>query len=370
MFRTFRGHPMDDEDFMRRAIELAERGRYSVRPNPLVGCVLVRDGKIIAEGWHDHLGGLHAEQMAIADAESRGVKTQGSIAYVTLEPCNHFGRTPPCSEALMWAGVKKVVIGAADPNPIVRGGGLEALKREGIDIEIGILEKECNQQMFAFMHWCKYRRPYVLLKAATDNNGRIDGDPEKPAVRFSSKESLEMVHEIRRDSMAIIVGINTVIRDNPKLTVRGEKISNNDVLPKRVVIDPRNRIPNDCYLMTTSDAETYLINAEKYDSTDDKEHVNRIVLPSENGKIDVKKILDYLGDLEVQTLLLEGGLETWKRFLEEKLVDSAHLCISKIELDAKNEDYFNKSHLEQAGLIEKEQIKLGNDIISKWERNE
>ena len=100
---------MQDEDFMRRAIELAEKGRFSVRPNPLVGCVLVRDGKIIAEGWHDHLGGLHAEQMAIADAESRGVETQGSVAYVTLEPCNHFGRTPPCSEALMWAGVKKAV---------------------------------------------------------------------------------------------------------------------------------------------------------------------------------------------------------------------------------------------------------------------
>ena len=369
MLRRIRGHPMDDEDFMRQAIKLAEKGRFSVRPNPLVGCVLVRDGEIIAEGWHDHIGGLHAEQMAIADAESRGVETQGAIAYVTLEPCNHFGRTPPCSEALMWAGVKKVVIGATDPNPTVRGGGLEALKREGIDVEIGVLEKECNQQMSAFMHWCKYRRPYVLLKAATDNNGRIDGDPEKPAVRFSSKESLELVHEIRRDSMAIVVGINTVIRDDPKLTVREGKSSATDITPKRVVIDPKNRIPNDCYLMTNPDAKTYLINAKKYDTSNDKEHVNRIVLPSEKGKIDVKKILDYLGDLEVQTLLVEGGLETWKCFLEEKLVDSAHLCISEIELKAKNENYFHKSHLEEAGLVLKSEIKLSTDTITKWERN-
>ncbi len=359
---------MEHEDFMRRAIELAEKGRYAVLPNPLVGCVLVRDGEIIAEGWHDHLGGLHAEQMAIADAESRGVETQDSIAYVTLEPCNHFGRTPPCSEALMWAGVKKVVIGVTDPNPTVRGGGVEALSKEGIEIEIGILEDECHNQMSSFMHWCEHRRPQVLLKAATDSNGRIDGDPKMPAVRFSSKKSLEIAHEIRRESMAIIVGINTVIRDNPKLTVREGKSSATDIKPKRVVIDPKNRIPDDCYLMATPDAETYLINARKYDSTNDKEHVNRIVLPSENGEIDVKKILDCLGDLEIQTLLVEGGLETWKRFLEEKLVDSAHLCISKIELDAENEQYFYKSYLEEAGLVLKDEIKLDDDIITKWER--
>ena len=360
---------MQDEKFMRRAIELAEKGRFSVRPNPLVGCVLVRDGEIIAEGWHDHLGGLHAEQMAIADAESRGVETQGSVAYVTLEPCNHFGRTPPCSEALMWAGVKKVIIGVADPNPTVRGGGIEALSKEGIEVEIGILEKECHDQMSGFMHWCEHRRPQVLLKAATDNNGRIDGDPGKPAIRFSTKESLDLAHEIRRDSMAIIVGVNTVIRDNPRLTVRGGEKYTTDITPKRVVIDPNNRIPMDCHLMTVPGADTYLINTKKYDSSNDRDHVNRIVLPSENGEIDVEKILDCLGDLEVQTLLVEGGLETWKRFLEQKLVDSAHLCISNIELDAQNEDYFYKSYLEEAGLVLKEEITLGNDIITKWERN-
>ena len=120
---------MSGEDLhMRRAIDFAERGRHQVMPNPLVGCVLVRDGQIVAEGWHDHVGGLHAEQMAIADAESRGVATQGTTAYVTLEPCNHFGRTPPCTESLLWAGVERVVIGALDPNPTVRGDGAVALR--------------------------------------------------------------------------------------------------------------------------------------------------------------------------------------------------------------------------------------------------
>ena len=358
---------MSDEDFMRRAIELAERGRYSVMPNPLVGCVLVRNGEIIAEGWHDHLGGLHAEQMAIADAEVRGVETQGSTAYVTLEPCNHFGRTPPCSEALMWAGIKKVIIGTSDPNPTVRGGGLEALHKEGIDVKIGVLENECNQQMSAFMHWCRNKRPHVLLKAATDFNGRIDGDPEKPAIRFSSKESLDLVQNLRRDSMAILVGVNTVIRDNPRLTIRGDNTSKIDNIPKRIVIDPNNRIPHDCHLMTESDAETYLINTKKFDASKDMKHVNRIILPSENGEIDVEKILDCLGDLEIQTLLVEGGLNTWKRFLDSNLVNSAHLCVSQKILPGESEAYFTNVDLENAGLKIVEKIHLGIDDISRWE---
>ena len=138
---------MDDEaQFMRRAIEIAERGRHRVMPNPLVGCVLVKDGEIIAEGWHDHIGGLHAEQMAIADAEAKGVATQGSTAYVTLEPCNHFGRTPPCTEALLWAGIERVVIGALDPNPTVRGDGANSLIENGVSVSTGSLENECMEQ--------------------------------------------------------------------------------------------------------------------------------------------------------------------------------------------------------------------------------
>ena len=158
-----------DEQFMRLALELGSRGGHKVLPNPRVGCVLVRDGKVIAEGWHDHIGGLHAEQMAIADAESRGVSTQGSTAFVTLEPCNHFGRTPPCTEALLWAGIERVVIGSMDPNPTVRGNGADSLVGNGVKVITGVLESECNHQMRPFMHWCKNRRPFVILKAALDS---------------------------------------------------------------------------------------------------------------------------------------------------------------------------------------------------------
>ena len=152
------------ESHMRRAMELAERGRHRVMPNPLVGCVLVKDGEVVAEGWHDHIGGLHAEQMAIADAEAKGVPTQGTTAYVTLEPCNHFGRTPPCTESLLWAGVEKVVIGAMDPNPTVRGDGAIMLAENGVEVIQGVLRDACEEQMGPFIHWCREKRPLVNLK--------------------------------------------------------------------------------------------------------------------------------------------------------------------------------------------------------------
>ena len=136
-----------DEAFMQRALDVAERGRGRVAPNPLVGCVLVKDGEVIAEGWHDHLGGLHAEQMAIHDAESKGKSPNGATAYVTLEPCNHYGRTPPCTEALLWSGVKHVIVAHPDPNPTVRGKGFQVLEDAGISVQSGLLEHLAAEQM-------------------------------------------------------------------------------------------------------------------------------------------------------------------------------------------------------------------------------
>ena len=246
-----------DEQFMRLALELGSRGGHKVLPNPQVGCLLVRDGKVIAEGWHDHIGGLHAEQMAIADAESRGVPTQGSTAFVTLEPCNHFGRTPPCTEALLWAGIERVVIGSMDPNPTVRGNGADSLEDNGVEVITGVLESECNRQMRPFMHWCQNRRPFVTLKAALDSNGFTDREIDLDPIRFSSDESLRLVHKLRAESMAILVGANTVIRDNPSLTVRGIDIGPREQ-PLRVIVDPNCKVKGDfkvlSCLLYTSDA--------------------------------------------------------------------------------------------------------------------
>ncbi len=359
---------LDEAEFMRRAIALAERGRHRVMPNPLVGCVLVRDGEVIAEGWHDHLGGLHAEQMAIADAEAKGVPTQGSTAYVTLEPCNHFGRTPPCTEALLWAGVKRVVIGSDDPNPTVRGDGADALRIAGVEVESGLLAADCSEQMSEFMHWCEHIRPQVLLKAAIDANGRVDCDPAEAAQRFSSAESLEIVHALRADSMAIIVGVDTVLRDDPSLTVRGPDIGPRTP-PVRVVIDPSGRIPSESKLLTDGVAPTLLIHADGFDASTqtspDADHVERVVLADEAGEIPVARILAFLGDRGIQSLLVEGGPNTWRRFLAAGVVDRAHLCQSPVELSGSG-DTFGAADLEAAGLSRVREIEVGGDTISHW----
>ncbi|MEC8997714.1 MAG: bifunctional diaminohydroxyphosphoribosylaminopyrimidine deaminase/5-amino-6-(5-phosphoribosylamino)uracil reductase RibD [Candidatus Thermoplasmatota archaeon] len=351
--------------FMRRALELAKSGRHRVMPNPMVGCVLVRDGEIVAEGWHDHVGGLHAEQMAIADAEARGVTTRGTTAYVTLEPCNHFGRTPPCTESLLWAGVGRVVIGTMDPNPTVRGGGAEALQQEGVEVEVGLLEAECEAQMGAFMHWCRHRRPQVTLKAATDSRGRIDGDPSEPAERFSTAESLDLAHDLRAGSMAILVGVNTVVRDDPSLTVRGPDIGPRDP-PIRVVIDPNDRTPPSCKLLTDGEAPTLLVQSSGFDGSDDPDHVERVVIPEQ--EIPVARILDMLGDRGVQSLLVEGGADTWGRFLDAGLVDRARLCVSPIELGGTEGALFTGHSLSDSGLSVVSNEAVSEDEVSWWER--
>ncbi len=208
-----------DHVCMARALELAEQGQGQVSPNPPVGCVLARDGEVIAEGWHDHLGDLHAEQAAIADAEANGIPTQGATAYVTLEPCNHHGRTPPCTEALLWAGVGKVVIAAEDANPTVRGGGVDYLRNAGIDVRQGLMEAEARQQMAPFMLRFERRRPMVPMKAAMVRNRRVDAEHDAP-LRFSSEESLVAVLELRSGLDAWVVGVNLVIWDYPQLTLR------------------------------------------------------------------------------------------------------------------------------------------------------
>ena len=352
---------------MQHSLSLAEHGRGRVMPNPMVGCVLVKDGQIIAEGWHDRIGGLHAEQMAIADAEARGISPQGSTAYITLEPCNHFGRTPPCTEALLWAGVTHVVIGAGDPNPTVRGGGSEALRQAGMEVKEGVLEDECREQMREFMHWCETKRPYVLLKAAVDPNGRIDGDQTQPAERFSSEASLKIVHQLRSESMAILIGINTVIRDNPSLTLRGPDIGPREA-PLRVVIDPNGRIPADCTLMQDGSAPTLLIHCEESSQADDLPHVERVVLSDDDGDISVERVLDMLGDRGIQSLMVEGGADTWRRFLAEEAVDRAHLCRSPFSLSGDHGVTFEEHELSAAGLRRISVRDVDGDEVSSWER--
>jgi len=340
---------------MMRALELAERGRGQVSPNPPVGCVLAQAGNIIAEGWHDHLGDLHAEQAAIADAEVRSAATEGCTAYVTLEPCNHFGRTPPCTQALLWAGVSEVVVAARDPNPTVRGEGIQVLLDAGITVREGLLEGEAQTQMQAFMHWCTYKRPLVTLKAAMDANGVVDGD--SPG-RFTSEESLDAAHRLRRQCDAILVGVNTIIRDNPTLNIRRVPL-NRSSQPLRIVLDRTLRIPLDAKVLT-DDEETVLVHIQP--------DPRGVTLPAGDGGADLNALLDHLGDRGVQELLVEGGPIVWKHFLDEKLVDRAIIIQSSTTLGDGPNSGLAENILTSSGLEMIGKTNWGGDTITLWSR--
>jgi len=329
-------------EFMHRALEVAELGRGKVSPNPLVGCVLVKGGKVIAEGWHDHLGGLHAEQMAIHDAETNGHSPNGAVAYVTLEPCNHFGRTPPCTEALMWAGIKEVIIAHKDPNPTVRGAGIQALRDAGIAVSYGLLESQAASQMHSFLHWCENRRPLVCVKLAVDSNGSVD-DRSEDAGRFTSEGCLDKVHELRRECDAILVGVDTVIRDNPSLTVRRVETTRQ---PLRIVIDPNQRIPISSNLL--NDNFETLVMDEEFRS-----------LPA---------LLNLLGDKEIQRLMVEGGPTTIGHFLDQGLVDEFYLVHSSQIHHEPVPSNIDSKRLIASGLTQVSTEQWGEETVSIWNR--
>ena len=331
-----------DLQFMTRALEVAEIGRGRVSPNPLVGCVLVKDGQIIAEGWHDHLGGLHAEQMAIHDAEQKGHSPNGSTAYITLEPCNHFGRTPPCTEALMWAGINKAIIAHYDPNPTVRGQGIQVLKDAGIEVETGLLEAEAAHQMREFLYWCEHRRPIVTVKLAVDKHGSVD-DRSQSAGRFTSEGCLDAVHQLRKECDAILVGVETIIRDDPSLNIRRVP---SERQPLRIVIDPNGRIPQNSKVLT--DGGETMVLSEDFTN-----------LPA---------LLNRLGDMEIQRLMVEGGPVTIKHFLSAGLVDEFYLVQAEVEHQKPYPSGISTQVLDNAGLSHNSDLLWGSNVVQFFNR--
>ena len=331
-----------DVRFMTRALEVAEIGRGRVSPNPMVGCVLVKDGEIIAEGWHDHLGGLHAEQMAIHDAEKKGHSPNGATAYVTLEPCNHFGRTPPCTQSLLWAGIKRVIVSHHDPNPTVRGKGIQVLEEAGIDVETGLLESDSAIQMREFLHWCKHRRPIVTVKLAVDKHGSVD-DRSQSAGRFTSEGCLDAVHQLRKECDAILVGVETIIRDDPSLNIRRVP---SERQPLRIVIDPNGRIPHDSKVLT--DGGETIVFSEDFTN--------------------LSALLNRLGDMEIQRVLVEGGPATIKHFLNTGLVDEFYLVQSEVVHQKPYHSGISTQVLEDAGLQHNSDLRWGSDLVQLFNR--
>ena len=352
---------------MQRALEIAKHGEGQVSPNPPVGCVLAKDGEIIAEGWHDHLGDLHAEQAAIADAEARGVSTIGSTAFVTLEPCNHHGRTPPCTEALLWAGIKELIVATPDPNPNVRGGGIEFLKNEDIHrVRVGLLQEEAQKQMAAFMCWCKTRRPLITLKAALDINGNADSNAQIPK-RFTCEESLDFVHELRKKCDAVLIGVNTVIRDDPKLTVRRVPLGKGKQ-PLRIILDRHLRTPRDCKLATDGGRTLILYCKDDVGDFPTETYCLPELGHKENG-MDMEQLVDFLGDMELQRVLIEGGPNVWSRFLKAGIVDEAYIFHSKVNLGDGIEGGITSEILQNAGLSLRNSENVGDDRLEYWVKN-
>ncbi|MFQ6090225.1 MAG: bifunctional diaminohydroxyphosphoribosylaminopyrimidine deaminase/5-amino-6-(5-phosphoribosylamino)uracil reductase RibD, partial [Candidatus Bipolaricaulia bacterium] len=226
-----------DERFMRRALVLAQRGEGWTNPNPLVGAVVVNGGWIVGEGWHERFGGPHAEAQAL---EAAGQEAQGAELYVNLEPCVHWGKTPPCVERIIAASIKRVIIAARDPNPLVNGRGAAKLKQAGIEVAVGLLEEEAMKLNEPFFKFIEAGRPFVVLKLALSLDGKIatrTGDSRW----ISGERSRELVHRLRNKYMAVLVGITTILEDDPQLTVRLKAIRTKD--PLRIILDSRGQIP-------------------------------------------------------------------------------------------------------------------------------
>ncbi len=313
-----------DRRFMSRALSLARKGRGRTSPNPMVGAVVVRGETVVGEGFHEQVGGPHAEVNALRQA---GHRAGGATLYVTLEPCNHYGRTPPCAGAVLEAGISRVVIGMADPNPSVAGGGAEWLASQGVTVQMGLLERNCRLLNQAFIKHVTTGLPYVIVKTAATLDGRIasrTGDSRW----VSNETSRAFVHRLRCQLDGILVGIETALKDDPQLTarVRGRKACRQ---PVRVVLDGSLRIEVTSTLVRTA-REVPLWVACAEDASPKKAgileaagvHVLR--LPARGGRLDLHALLAELGRRQVTSLLVEGGARTIGGFLDDGLADAFH----------------------------------------------
>ena len=290
------------QEYMRRALALAQRGAGHVNPNPMVGCVIVKDGKIIGEGWHEHIGGLHAERNAFAHCTE---DCTGADLYVTLEPCCHWGRTPPCTDAVIEHKIGRVFVGCLDPNPLVAGKGAQILRDAGIEVETGVCEDECRRVNEVFFHYITHKTPFVTLKYAMTLDGKIaahTGDS-----RWVTGETARRhVHETRNRLPAIMVGIGTVLEDDPLLTCRID--GGRD--PIRVICDSRARTPIDSRIVQTANKiPTYIAVVGRNERTAELERhgVHILECKTKNERVDLADLMCQLGALGIDGLLLEGG---------------------------------------------------------------
>lgn len=315
------------EKYMKEALELAKKGMGFVSPNPMVGAVIVKDGEIIGRGWHKKYGGLHAEREAFADCDSKGIDCTGADMYVTLEPCCHYGKTPPCTEAVIQHRIGHVYVGSSDPNPLVAGKGTEILRQHGIEVTEGILKDECDELNEIFFCYITTGKPFVTMKYAMTMDGKIACYTGK-SQWITGEQARQNVQQERLRHSAVMVGIGTVLADNPMLTYRLENGRN----PIRIICDTQLRIPMNCNIVQSA-RETPAIIAT---SSDDTQKISSLAekgcqiiqVNKKNGHIDLNELMDKLTEMKIDSILLEGGGELNWSMLNTGLVSKVQAYIA------------------------------------------
>ncbi len=309
-----------DISYMKRAIELAQKGIGYTSPNPLVGAVIVKNNRIIGEGYHEIYGGPHAEVNAFKNAEE---DVEGATMYVTLEPCSHYGKTPPCAKAIVERKISKVVIGMMDPNPIVAGRGIKILEENGIEVITGILEEEVRKLNEIFIKYITTKRPFCILKTAMTLDGKIATSTGN-SMWITNEVSRNYVHEIRHRVSGIMVGVGTVLADNPKLTTRLHNKEGKN--PTRIIVDTTGKTPLDSNVLDiSSKARTIIATTEKA-NTEIIENMKAkgaeiIITPLRNNRIDLNFLMKKLGESGIDSVLVEGGSTLNYSALEEGIID-------------------------------------------------
>lgn len=294
---------MSHKKYMSYALTLARRGAGYVHPNPLVGAVIVKNGKIIGEGYHENYGGLHAERNALKNCREN---PEGATLYVTLEPCSHFGKTPPCTEAIIESRIARVVIGSPDPNPLVNGKGVAILKAAGIKVVQNIMLEECQLLNEEFFYFISNQRPFVTMKYAMTMDGKIATESGE-SQWITGEAAREQVHKDRNIASAIMVGIGTVIKDDPMLTCRFGQGKN----PIRIICDTHLKMPEQCRIMETAKQVPTIIATCNTDvarhALYEKAGCQVLVVPEEKGHLDLTALMEELGRQKIASLILEGG---------------------------------------------------------------
>jgi diaminohydroxyphosphoribosylaminopyrimidine deaminase/5-amino-6-(5-phosphoribosylamino)uracil reductase len=351
-----------DIEYMLKALELSQKGIGYTKPNPLVGTVIVKDGKIIGEGYHELYGGNHAEINAFKNATT---DVSGATMYVTLEPCSHYGKTPPCANAIVEKGIKKVVIALKDPNPLVAGKGIKILEDNGIEVVTGILEEECKKTNEIFLKYITIQTPFCIMKTAMTLDGKIAtniGDSKW----ITNEASRKYVHELRHRVSGIMVGIETVLKDNPSLNTRLENKKCND--PVRIIVDSRCRIPLDSKVLNIESASKTIIATTEL-ASDSTLNVLRnkgaeiIITPLRDNRVNLCYLMKELGKLKIDSVLLEGGSTLNYSALEQGIVDKVLYFIAPKLIGGK----FAKTPIGGEGkLAMKDAILLKNIEVTRF----